>query len=653
MIMVPKPIVRLFQVNFQFTLSLPSVLLSILLIGFSIFFLIRYKYLTKYSNNPASGLPSNEIKKEVLVDSINKKRRKNLNSNTNYLDEFLSAIKIFGYLERLVFHELTKNMTTQRLSWDEILYLDEKLGFLIVVDGAVQIFIKVNENYNKLNQLKDLENDRDEVLIIGNQKYQLLNEIKSGTPLSSLNSTIDLFNPEDIDTPLFQRSNSSAIDDSPIPKNSSSTSSLDLNEKQENPNTPPENEDDIGFSTSYPEIVARPKSSKNNRRGATIAIIPASAFQRIQIKYPKATAHIVTMVKNRLFKVTMNTIHNYLGLSDEILDSEVQLNSLLKNTLPTFLKETLLEKYLPSKNGNNVTKDEFTRVASKNRHRKHKSIDLQVKSSEKSSTRLVSLSSIQKPNHPGDLLSSVPISRKSLFNVNDSFRDPFNKHSSSTLFSNEGEETEDTSTRVAIIENIFKLIGLSDDNPLLQKNDTWGNLSLINSSVSSPSMVGLSHLANSNLETIPFGIKPVNKNKIYDDYASRNRFDSFSSVSSSSASRGTSPKLYDTINQSQLSNYNRTVVNSHSNGNMSGSELIHKLSSASQLTLFDLNNVKAEYAKILKIKYFEPGETVIEQDSYNSGLYYVVEGSLDSEYSTTGKDNKAKARKRRTFQLEG
>ena len=54
---------------------------------------------------------------------------------SNYLDEFLLAIKVFGYLDKAVFHELTKSMTTQKLSHEEILCLDESLGFLIVVEG--------------------------------------------------------------------------------------------------------------------------------------------------------------------------------------------------------------------------------------------------------------------------------------------------------------------------------------------------------------------------------------------------------------------------------------------------------------------------------------------------------------------------------------
>ena len=58
----------------------------------------------------------------------------------NYLDEFLSAIKVFGYLERPVFHELTRTMQTRKLIAGETLMLEEEKGFCLVVDGLVQIF---------------------------------------------------------------------------------------------------------------------------------------------------------------------------------------------------------------------------------------------------------------------------------------------------------------------------------------------------------------------------------------------------------------------------------------------------------------------------------------------------------------------------------
>ena len=96
---------------------------------------MRYSKTTKSTDKPKSS-----NKNIDLVGSIKKNKRGDSKSTSNYLDEFLSAIKVFGYLERPVFHELTRNMTTQKLSLEEILYLDEKLGFLIVVEGTIQVY---------------------------------------------------------------------------------------------------------------------------------------------------------------------------------------------------------------------------------------------------------------------------------------------------------------------------------------------------------------------------------------------------------------------------------------------------------------------------------------------------------------------------------
>ncbi|EGV62947.1 hypothetical protein CANTEDRAFT_123899 [Yamadazyma tenuis ATCC 10573] len=573
----------LFSTSFQVTLSLRSILVSILFIAITSAFLIRYKYLTRFTKNPEPQLISKDVKKDEIVDSINKKKRKNLKTNSNYLDEFLSAIKIFGYLERPVFHELTKNMTTQKLSWDELLYLDEKLGFSIVVDGSVQIFIKMNEkNDSDFQNLKDLDNDTPEILIMGNQRYQLLNEIKSGVPLSTLNSTLD----------LFKSSVTQWLDGEPaITDSISSSSSLDLN-LSGNQNSPKANgkPEHSYFEHSYPDIIVRPKSSKKNKRGATIAIIPASAFQRIHFKYPKATAHIVTMVKNRLFKVTMNTIHNYLGLSDEIIDSEVKLNSSIDSSLPDYLKNTLVEKYSNRRGSLNEHKQSSSSSMEK-LTKKKTAIDLRT-FNRQSSSRLVSLSSVAKPSHPGDLLSSVPISRKSVFNLDDynsRFKDTSGKFSSlsstETTFSNDIEETEETSTRIAVVENMFKLLGIDGNSPFLKRT-----------------------------ESIPI------------------------------ASRlGSFPKIYSTINQSQLAQYNNSLNGTESKGVDSLLEGIQrpKAVSISNGSGFDFDSVKDDFAKNLKIKYFEPGKIVIEQNSFNSGLYYVIDGSLDVECNkASGRDNK-------------
>ena len=104
---------------------------------------------------------------------------------SNYLDEFLSAIKVFGYLERPVFHELTRTMQTRKLMAGETILLEEEQGFTLVVDGLVQIFVKSKQNVRSDSPQDDLSNDEEEEHSSRvRQGYQLLTEVKNGSPLS-------------------------------------------------------------------------------------------------------------------------------------------------------------------------------------------------------------------------------------------------------------------------------------------------------------------------------------------------------------------------------------------------------------------------------------------------------------------------------------
>ncbi len=62
---------------------------------------VRYRYLNMYSR-----LPPEPQRKEPEIDLFPDTHEEGTKSGlASYLDEFLSAIKIFGYLERSVFHE--------------------------------------------------------------------------------------------------------------------------------------------------------------------------------------------------------------------------------------------------------------------------------------------------------------------------------------------------------------------------------------------------------------------------------------------------------------------------------------------------------------------------------------------------------------------
>ncbi|KAK4690372.1 hypothetical protein P7C70_g9601, partial [Phenoliferia sp. Uapishka_3] len=105
----------------------------------------------------------------------------------NYLDEFLSAIKVFGYLEKPVFHELARHLQTRRLVAGDTLDLSSDKSFYIVVDGCVQVFAQTGQS-SSANKYDD-EDDNG---------YQLLNNVQSGGTLSSLFTILSLFT-EDVE----------------------------------------------------------------------------------------------------------------------------------------------------------------------------------------------------------------------------------------------------------------------------------------------------------------------------------------------------------------------------------------------------------------------------------------------------------------------
>src|SRR5687767_12347848 len=168
---------------------------------------VRYRILNMYSR-----LPPEPQRKEPELDLFPDTHEEGTKSGlASYLDEFLSAIKIFGYLERPVFHELTRSMQTRKLIAGETFNLEEEKGFCIVIDGLVEIFVKSGSDPRISvtdNSGHDLDSSDDEDFTLGKQKYQLLTEVRNGAPMSSLFSIMSLFTEdiklgrEDGDSPL-------------------------------------------------------------------------------------------------------------------------------------------------------------------------------------------------------------------------------------------------------------------------------------------------------------------------------------------------------------------------------------------------------------------------------------------------------------------
>ncbi len=367
-------------------------LLIVLAFASTISWFVRYRFLNMYAR-----LPAEPQRKEPQIDLFPDTQEGDSKPGlANYLDEFLSAIKVFGYLERPVFHELTRTMQTRKLIAGETLLLEEEKGFCLVVDGLVQIFVKSNRNGQETEEepwidgRSDYYNDDEEHPENANQGYQLLTEVKNGASMSSLFSILALFtedvklrHEQDEETGMVSSSSSAGFSQwinsdsgptSPV-KTTGSPSRQSIQHKRgasnfldggtHLPNIPPLSLDNnitdgkqhrrTGHDrrtphlkrtkSVHPDIVARATVD------TTIAIIPATAFRRLTRVYPKATAHIVQVILTRLQRVTLATAQSYLGLTTEVLRTEKYMNRYTTYDLPNHLRGTALDRL----------KDKFTK----------------------------------------------------------------------------------------------------------------------------------------------------------------------------------------------------------------------------------------------------------------------------------------------------
>jgi lysophospholipid hydrolase len=352
----------------------------------AISWVVRYRYLNMYSR-----LPPEPQRKEPDIDLFPDTQEEGAKSGlSSYLDEFLSAIKIFGYLERPVFHELTRSMQTRKLIAGETLNLEEEKGFCLVVDGLVEIFVKSSRHdrrpapANHQSPFPGSSASDDENFAPGQQRYQLLTEVRNGAPMSSLFSIMSLFT-EDIQLRHTDEDSSepgSGMNNTDNPRYPLSADFRKTHTSQASyPNTPhlgssAENLGSVGagpatvdangsplptippmaLDTSFhsrtngtepkrrptnsvhPDIIARATVD------TTIAIIPASAFRRLIRIYPKATAHIVHVILSRFQRVTLATAHSYLGLTGEVLQTERNMVKYTMCQLPNDLRGDALDR---------------------------------------------------------------------------------------------------------------------------------------------------------------------------------------------------------------------------------------------------------------------------------------------------------------------
>ncbi|ODH14056.1 lysophospholipase NTE1 [Paracoccidioides brasiliensis] len=651
-ITLPTCLFTLFSMSLTFTMNFTTLLVILVVLVSTISWFVRYRFLNVYSRLPPE--PQRKAPQiDLFPDTQDGDSKPGL---ANYLDEFLSAIKVFGYLERPVFHELTRTMQTRKLIAGETLLLEEEKGFCLVVDGAVQIFVKsIRECQNDHSKSSpsashDAEDSMEEDE--GNdghkhQGYQLLTEVKNGASMSSLFSILSLFtedvklrHTEDMEsgTPSIDptRAGSTPLTPSPFVENPTAST---FQEFRGNP--PPINgnptplpavphlalEDSHSLLQNEPTTheYKRRKSRKMDQKKSvhpdivaramvdtTIAIIPASAFRRLTRVYPRATAHIIQVILTRLQRVTFATAHSYLGLTTEVLSIERQMNRYTSYDLPNHLRGAALGRL----------KDKFTKERDRlGPEEGTKGIALHnpsVSRRRRSSSALrkdaalyakISSAHARHPVHdvtrfpekeangvsPGDLLSTIQLSRYGLRYGYDRLKG-FTQEHSTTLNS---PATPFPSPALHGKPPPFSLISQSPSYYVQESidEDYIFRESILDCMVKALGLTGSTNEA----------------------------------LRKSHNSGDASPQLvsYDFKRQKAAFNNAFGFIDPYDSFGDADSESLMSMSVTSAGGTSPIVNLKAELRDEIEIVFFPKGSLLVEQGERSPGLYYVIDGFLD------------------------
>lgn len=361
----------------------------------------------------------------------------------------------------------------------------------------------------------------------------------------------------------------------------------------------------------HPDIVARATVD------TTIAVIPASAFRRLTRIYPKATAHIVQVILTRFQRVTFLTGYNYLGLTSEVLRTEKFMNRYTMYELPNHLRggalDRLKEKF-KSEQERAELEDSMKGIVLHNpgaaaaRRRRSSSslrkeaaiharlaaargipspaLDTASSPFRNKSGDMLNPRNLQRPKLQGALTSEISI-QPSPFSqgwtvshpntleletpgIGEPSFNPFSKRAAK--FMPDGTENEDMVFREAVLECMFKAIGLT--------GSTINIISGTESGDQSPRLVSYDAKRQKAVFTNAFGH--------LDAYDGSHDGDTDSIASTSASGASTS-------------------------GFVSGG----------------ISGVHNELKDDVEIVFFPKGAVLVEQGERNPGLYYVIDGFLD------------------------
>ncbi|KAJ5577562.1 Lysophospholipase nte1 [Penicillium hispanicum] len=644
-ITLPTWLFTLFSMSLTFTMNFTTLMLIVLALVSTVSWFIRYRFLNMYSR-----LPPEPQRKEAQIDLFPDIQEGDSKPGlANYLDEFLSAIKVFGYLERPVFHELTRTMQTRKLIAGETLMLEEEKGFCLVVDGLVQIFVKSTRDSKRGSKenvpMDDGASDEEEHHLNGQQGYQLLTEVKNGASMSSLFSILQLFT-EDIQLRNARSSSSSmsSVDPAHLHPHAHAPDSLPvspsvgmLDSPQSTVRDPAESTTPamnghhdplpavpplhLGESHTTPHRAAHPELNQSSTKPSqksvhpdivaratvdtTIAIIPASAFRRLTRVYPRATAHIVQVILTRLQRVTFATAHSYLGLTTDVLGIERQVSKFTAWDLPNDLRgsalDRLKDKFMrerdrlgPEEVGKGIAlHNPFVGRRRRSSSSLRKEAVLQARMS--AERRPTPLTHRRQPTFvndrdtngvsPGDLLSTIQLSRFG----------PRYDHLGPRIQSPLTERERP----------VFLPAVAIDGHPTspFQRNDSIDEDSLFRESILDCMMKGIG-LTESTRDVLR---------------------------KSSHTSGDVSPKLlsYDSRRQKAVFSNAFGFIDPYEASGDGESESMMSMSVTSAGGTSPVINLREELRHDIEVVYFPQGSVLVEQGERHPGLYYVIDGFLD------------------------
>ncbi|KAH6916678.1 hydrolase [Coprinopsis sp. MPI-PUGE-AT-0042] len=374
-ITIPTWLYAVLSYSMTLTLGFWSLVALFIAVAIGVNYVIKFRYLNDYM----------QLKEAPLVKPDVKELHPDVNTNPpptfhNYLDDFLQAVRVFGFLEKPVFHELARHLQTRRLIAGDTLNLGQDKSFYCVVEGTVQVYAQTG------HEPEVPQGSWDDEHMNG---YQLLNEVGSGGTLSSLFTILSLFT-EDVqmswqdEFPDVMSDDASRLDPDEELSYRAATETiippLDLSGRPIRPSSRPRRSSESSNTTSSTvhaagsRFTSSPSSYSSFGAGipsfgpsrasdrasdrapplptqtprgliaratedTTLAVIPAEAFKRLTKKHPKATGHIVQVILTRFSRVTFNAAHKYLGLTSEVLRTEKAINDIACHPLPASFYE--------------------------------------------------------------------------------------------------------------------------------------------------------------------------------------------------------------------------------------------------------------------------------------------------------------------------